>query len=127
MPFDITSKIFGAAIVALLISNVASCVSGDITINKIKKQLTDAKAKIDQQTATIGTLRSNATTLESSLKTCNENVQKTADVANSVAKAGVAALQQVQQAGKSVDRKVASIDKMPKETCEDAFNILKKP
>jgi hypothetical protein len=71
------------------------------------------------------TLRGNALALESALAQCNAGVDALKVTTDAITNAGVKALQEVQKAGSSVSRKVRDIEAMPKETCEDAFKILK--
>jgi predicted nucleic acid-binding Zn-ribbon protein len=121
----IAAKIMLGVILSLLLSNVASCALSSRAYNKLDGQFAKANKRIEDLNKDIGTLKANQSSLEGGLAQCNTSVQVVADARNTIASAGVRALQQVQQAGKSVDAKVRAIDAMPKETCEDAFNILK--
>ena len=121
----LAAKIMLGVIVALILSNVTSCVLEKRSFNDLDRQFTKANARIEQLNKDKGILQANQGVLESSLNECTASVQATADARNTVAAAGVKALQQVQQAGKSVEAKAHAIDAMPKATCEDAFNILK--
>ncbi len=121
----LAAKVMAGIIVSLLLSNVASCVLSNRAYVKLDGQFQKANRRIEDLNKDIGALRANQVSLEGGLAQCNASVQSTADARNIVAQAGVKALQQVQQAGRSVDTKVRAIDALPKATCEDAFNILK--
>lgn len=122
----LAAKIMGGIIVALLLSNIGGCVYKNRQISAAKAALATANKNIESLQAANATLRGNSAVLEAGLSTCNASLENAAKVANVVAQAGVDALKEVQKAGSSVDRKVREIDAMPKETCEDAFKILKK-
>ena len=122
----LAAKVMGGIIVALLLSNVSSCVIKNREIRNQAELIARYKVAAEKQRAEIATLRGNVAQLDAGLKVCNASVENTARVADAVAKAGVSALKEVQKAGKAVDRKVREIDAMPKDTCEDAFKILKK-
>lgn len=121
----IAVKIMLGVIVALLVTSVGGCVIKNGQYSKLEKQFTAANTRIERLSKDVGTLKANQANLEGSLSQCNNSVQNVADARTAIADAGVKALQQIQQAGRSVDRKVAAIDAMPKETCEDALKILK--
>lgn len=109
----------------LAISLVATLLAKNSTISGLENDLRDEKDAnvILRQDNT--TLLANARTLEGSLKQCNDGLTALKTTTDAITSAGVKALQEVQKAGKSVDRKVAEIDAMPTATCEDAFKILK--
>lgn len=121
----LAAKIMLGLILALLTSNVGSCALSKRSYAKLEGQFSKANKRIEQLNTDIGTLRANQSVLEGGLAQCNASVQATADARGLIADAGVKALQQVQRAGQVVSRKAEAIDAMPKETCEDAFNILK--
>lgn len=124
--FDMfTAKIFGGLALALFLTNITSCAVQGRKIDKAEKALAASVAANQRLEAKNAILKGNNSTLEAGLSQCNAGVENAAKVANAVSSAGVRALQEVQKAGKSVDRKVREIDAMPKETCEDAFKILK--
>jgi predicted nucleic acid-binding Zn-ribbon protein len=122
---SIAAKVMLGIIVALLVSNLGSCALSSRAYSKLEGQFAKANKRIEQLNRDNGTLKANQLSLEGGLAQCNASVQTTADARAAVAAAGVKALQEVQQAGQVVSRKAAAIDAMPKETCEDAFNILK--
>lgn len=94
-------------------------------VRKLNNDIALYKTAISDYKVAVATLRGNQATLEAGVKTCNASIQNLADTRDALTKAGVAALQEVQKAGRSVDRKVREIDSMPTATCEDAFKILK--
>lgn len=121
----LAAKIMVGVILALLTSNVGGCVIKNAQYSKLEGQFARANKRIEQLSRDVGTLKSNQASLEGGLAQCNAGAQATADAKSAIAAAGVTALQQVQRAGKSIDAKVRAIDTLPKETCEDALNILK--
>lgn len=119
-----------------LISTGLSCIlalSLAVTVILKNKEISalDTKLKDEQDAARIvrknnDTLWLNNASLELGLNKCNKSVEAMQATNDAITRASVGALKEVQKAGASVDRKVREIDAMPKETCEDAFNILKQ-
>lgn len=125
----ITSKLAGplasglAVLFALALAG--ALLTKGIEIRSLNKQVANAQLTIDGLRRDNTTLKGNADKMEAGLAQCNKSVDDMKRVSDAVSSAGLSALKQVQQAGKSVDSKVAAIDAMPKETCGDAFKILK--
>ena len=70
--------------------------------------------------------KNNVATLEGALARCNQSVQDSAELADAVAAAGVAAVRQVRRAGElSVERTVDRLMVAPTATCSDAEDILR--
>lgn len=97
------------------------------------KTISDQKEAISQLETDVAFLKTDNITLmansqkwELAYNKCDASLTTVKTTTDAITQAGVKALQEVQKAGKAVDRKVAAIDAMPKETCEDAFKILKQ-
>lgn len=121
----LTSKLTGIIGTVASIGLLIALVVARIEIHSLNGKLDERDDRIAALRLNVATSQANEAKLQGSLDQCSASVQHSADVANSVAKAGAAAVAQVQAAGRSVDNKVAAIAAAPKNTCEDAFKILK--
>jgi hypothetical protein len=119
-PFSVlTSKIFGGALLALLIYHGIDELGDRRRYAALDKKYVALKTEN-------GTLALNVGKHQLALNTCNQGVKNAAEVASTVAASGEAAVRAVQQAGQaSAARAVRSINAAPARTCEDAEAILR--
>lgn len=126
----LTSRLAGPVGAGLSLLLAIALLSLLLTKNRAIANLERSLLKEEQSNLVLrrdnATLRGNAVTLEAALHQCNVGVAALKTATDAITNAGVKALQEVQKAGTSVDRKIQAIDAMPKETCEDAFKILKQ-
>lgn len=120
----VTSKIFGATTVLLLLALPLLWVIKAEQIKQVQKQLDAANATIARNVVDLNTLRGNNTGLEQGLAACNTSVDSYKDVVNKLAKAGEAALAEVRKNAAGVNAKLSALDKLPAKTCGDAAAIL---
>lgn len=122
---SIAARAFGALLLLSLVLHVVTGIGHRREVAKLNSTVAAYKRATDDYKVAVATLRGNQAALTAGLRVCNANVENLANVRNALTSAGVKALQEVQKAGRSVDRKVREIDAMPTATCEDAFKILK--
>lgn len=122
----LTSKIFGGLAIALAVLLAVTVIDKNSAIGGLEKELRDEKAAHSLAVNDYLIAVSNGVKLEAGLTQCNSSISAMKSTADALTKAGVVAVQQVQQAGrKALSDKLAGTEAMPKETCEDAFKILK--
>ena len=94
-------------------------------IGNLNDDIKEYKDSIVEYQAAVGIWKNNARSYSLGLSQCNAGVQNTAETADRLNRAGVAALNEVKRAGNAVERKVQQIDALPAGSCEDALAILK--
>lgn len=120
----LTSKIFGATSLALLLALGALWIGKNIEVNGVQKKLDVANSTIAQNGVDLLILRGNNAGLTQGLNVCNTSVDQYKDVVDKLSKAGMAALAEIQKNAANVNAKIKSIDAMPAKTCADAAAIL---
>lgn len=122
---SLTSKIFGASSIALLLALGVLWASDSLKINALKRDLATANGTIASQRVDLATLRGNQAGLIAGVNACNTSVDSYKDVVEKLAAAGTAALNEVKKGNTALNHRLGVIDKMPAASCEDALGILK--
>lgn len=94
-------------------------------IASLNRDIEGYQAKIASQQVDLSTLRGNQKGLEAGVLACNTSVDAYKNVVESLAKAGNAALAEVQKGTATLNRRLGAIDAMPAKSCDDAMGILK--
>lgn len=121
----LTSKIFGGLSLTLLAALVWIKLSTGMEIASLNRDIEGYQAKIASQQVDLSTLRGNQKGLEAGVLACNTSVDAYKNVVESLAKAGNAALAEVQKGTATLNRRLGAIDAMPAKSCDDAMGILK--
>lgn len=119
------NKLLGAALAILATISVVTIVSKNALISSMEKQASNQRSRISSLEETVTALRYNEKTLRSGLDTCNASVNDMHTAADRMDKLGAVAVAEIKKAGMAVESRMATIEGMAGETCEDAFNILK--
>lgn len=115
----LTSKVFGALLLAMAAYHVVDEVRDARALNKMTEERNTAKANLT-------TARGNVISLSAALEQCNQSAKSAADMAEAVGRAGAESVRQVQQAGiRTLEQTTRRIEAAPAETCEDAEAILR--
>lgn len=127
----LTSKIYGAAAVALTLTLALVILTKNSTISSLQDLIKEQAETIALQRQDIQTLVGNADKLEFGLTQCNAGVRATAEAATRVASAGAAAVEQVRAAGvANLEASRRRLDALPRdgataaELCEQADALL---
>lgn len=117
---QLTSKIYGALAI-LLVLIVIYLVIVNLTLKDNTKNLGD---EIKTLVADKNTLKNNNVVLEQGIAQCNASIENYKTTVDTLTKAGEVAMAATITMRKTVDARLAAIDKMPAQTCADADAIL---
>jgi hypothetical protein len=122
----LTSKIFGATSLFLVVALVFIVVSYEGKVGTYQSQLEKADKKISGLQADTTTLRGNNLKLDNGLAQCNKSIDTMALTARTVSANSAAAVQAAQRGRKATTDRIETIRLMPVNTCADVKSVLKQ-